>query len=314
MSVSWSHGRAEAPQVNRQPPLILVCIPARNEEKTIAAVLVKARRYADRIVVCDDGSSDLTGDIAKVMGAEVIRSGLASGYGSALSTLFRRAAELDPDVMVLLDADGQHDPDDIPKLVKPLLDDSAEMVIGSRFKADEAKPPMARRLGIRMVTGFSKKLTRLGISDAQSGFRAFKGSALKDLMPAELGMGASVEILMKASERGLRVVEVPVNVDYAGLETSSESPLLHGIDVLASLWKVYSIRHPLRLYGGIGLAALAVGTFFGLWALQVFLAEGRLVTNLAVLSIGAFLVGVFSLFVGIILFTFITIARDRRFM
>jgi hypothetical protein len=123
-------------------------------------------------------------------------------------------------------------------------------------------------------------------------------------------MGASVEILMRARERGLRVVEVPVNVDYAGLETSSETPLLHGIDVLASLWKVYSIRHPLRLYGGIGLVAVAVGAFFGLWALQVFLAEGRLVTNLTLISIAAFLVGVLSLFVGIILFTFITIVRE----
>jgi len=290
--------------------LIVAAIPALNEEKTIAKVLAKARRNVDKIVVCDDGSTDMTGEIAEAMGARVLRHERSMGYGAALSTLFREALRLGGDYVVLLDADGQHNPDDIPKLIKPLLDDEADMVIGSRFKGDEKRMPMARRLGIEVITEFSNETTGLEVSDAQSGFRALRTSVLKDLMPAEQGMGASVEILMKARERGLRVAEVPVKVDYAGLETSSENPLLHGIDVLASLWKVYSIRYPLRLYGGIGLAAVAVGAFFWIWALQVFLAEGRLVTNLTLISIAAFLVGALSFFVGIILFTFITIVRE----
>lgn len=113
--------------------MILVCIPARDEEKTIATVIVKSKRHADKIVVCDDGSEDMTGEVAKALGAEVIRVSSSGGYGAALALLFERANQIAPDVMVTLDADGQHNPDDIPTLTKPILDQQADVVIGSRF-------------------------------------------------------------------------------------------------------------------------------------------------------------------------------------
>jgi len=118
-------------------PFIIACIPAFREDASIARVIVKTLRYVDRVIVCDDGSPDMTAEIAERLGVEVIRHERNLGYGAALCSLFKRARELDPDVMVTLDADLQHDPDEIPKVLSPILRSEADVVIGSRFLADE---------------------------------------------------------------------------------------------------------------------------------------------------------------------------------
>ena len=112
---------------------MVVGIPAFNEEKTIARVVLEARKYADIVVVCDDGSSDLTGEIAENLGAVVIHHEHNCGYGAAMQSLFKKARELKADVLVTLDSDGQHNPAEIPRLVKPIEDGDAEVVLGSRF-------------------------------------------------------------------------------------------------------------------------------------------------------------------------------------
>ncbi len=290
--------------------MIIACIPAKDEEKTIATIVMKTGGYVDKVLVCDDGSKDLTGKIAERMGAHVRRHERSRGYGAALQTLFKEALSIGGKYIVLLDADGQHNPDDIPRLVQPLKDDRADIVIGSRMKDNKDGAPIMRQLGIKTISSLSPEVSGIKVSDAQSGFRAFKANVLKDVMPVEQGMGASVEVLVKASQKGLRLVEVPIDVKYSGLETSSENPIIHGLDVIASLWKIYSIRYPLRLYGGIGGAAIGVGVFFGIWALKIFFTEGRLVTNLTLIAVTGFLVGLLSFFVAIILFTFITVVRE----
>ena len=116
-----------------QEPLVVVGIPAYNEEKTIARVVLEAQKYADVVVVCDDGSADLTKQIAERLGADVVRHEQNSGYGAAIQTLFKRAKELRADVLVTLDGDGQHDPEEIPQLITPILTGNAEVVLGSRF-------------------------------------------------------------------------------------------------------------------------------------------------------------------------------------
>jgi len=114
-------------------PLVVACIPAYNEEGSIAGVVVQARKYVDRVVVCDDGSVDLTGAIAEGLGAVVVRHGRNLGKGAALRSAFLRARELGADVVAMLDADGQHDPEEIPGLVEPILKGEADMVVGSRY-------------------------------------------------------------------------------------------------------------------------------------------------------------------------------------
>ena len=130
-------------------PLVVVGIPAFNEEKTIARVVLEAQKHAHIVVVCDDGSIDMTGEIAERLGAVVVYHERNLGYGAALQSLFKRAKELNADVLVTLDSDGQHDPAQIPRLVKPIKDGVAEVVLGSRFmdKNGTADMPVYRQLG-----------------------------------------------------------------------------------------------------------------------------------------------------------------------
>lgn len=114
-------------------PLIVVGIPAYNEEKTIAKVVVQAKRCADQVVVCDDGSTDMTGEIAEGLGAKVIRHSKNLGYGVAIQSLFGKARELGADVMVTLDGDGQHDPSDIPVLIEPVLEGRRMLLLVRAF-------------------------------------------------------------------------------------------------------------------------------------------------------------------------------------
>jgi glycosyltransferase involved in cell wall biosynthesis len=135
-------------------PFVVVGIPAFNEEKTIAKVVLKAQKYADKVLVCDDGSTDMTGEIAERLGADVVRHEKRLGYGAALRSLFRRARELNADVFVTLDGDGQHEPREIPGVVKAVVEDGVDVAIGSRF-VDESLArgmPWYRRFGVRFIT------------------------------------------------------------------------------------------------------------------------------------------------------------------
>jgi glycosyltransferase involved in cell wall biosynthesis len=161
--------------------------------------------------VCDDGSSDLTSQIAEKLGAEVVRHKRNLGYGAAIQSLFKRARELDADVLVTLDGDGQNNPSEIPSLVKPLVDDVADVVIGSRFVDEHSMPtmPAYRRVGIEFVSKLLGAASKHGVKDAQSGFRAYNRRSIETLSVLENGMGASVEILMNAIGQGLRIQEIP---------------------------------------------------------------------------------------------------------
>jgi glycosyltransferase involved in cell wall biosynthesis len=294
-------------------PSILVCIPAKDEESTIAKVVIKASQHANRVLVCDDGSSDMTGEIARRLGAEVLRNESASGYGVALSILFKRAARLRPDVMVTIDADGQHDPDDIPRLVAPILRNQADLVIGSRFAGKKPRAMRAyRTLGIKGITRLTAATSGFDLTDAQSGFRAYSFRAIRGIVPVEQGMGASSEILIRAGEKKLRVVEVPVGVKYKDLRTSTYNPIFHGLDVTASIIKLVSLRHPLLSFGGLGLATILIGLTYGFYTIQIYSVQMRPITNVSILSMAIVSSGLLLLFMGIILFTLTSLINENR--
>ena len=297
--------------MDKNKPFIVACIPAYNEEKSIAGVIVRAMNYVDRVIVCDDGSTDMTGVIAERLGAEVIRHERNLGYGAALTSLFRRAREVDADVMVVLDADGQHDPDEIPRLIKPVLDGESDIVSGSRFLSEENDIPSYRRWGINRITKLANFTSYEGITDAQSGFRAYGKKAIHSIIPVEQGMGASVEILMRAKDAGLRVKEVPVKVNYDVEEPSTHNPLYHGVDVVLSIIKHYSIRHPLLFYGVPGFLALVLATVFWVWTLQTFAATRQVITNIALMAIGATMIGLMLLTTAMILWVLVSVIRER---
>lgn len=289
--------------------MIVVGIPAYNEEGSIGRVVLLARRHADRVVVVDDGSTDLTAEIAHGVGAEVVRHNWNMGYGSCLATLFRKARDSDADVLVTLDGDGQHDPREIPKLVAPILEGASDMVIGTRFgEAEGSQIPGYRRLGITAITMLSNASGR-SVTDAQSGLRAYGRKAIEALRPGELGMGASTELISKAGESGLRIGEVPVTVSYDG-DTSTHNPIYHGFDVLASTVKHASIRHPMMFYGVPGAVSFLIAAGFWWWTLNLFAAEHRVVTNVALIAVASTIVGLILMAVAVILWVIISVVRE----
>lgn len=228
-------------QVAKQTPYapsIVAGIPAYNEEKTIAEVVLKAGCHVGKVLVCDDGSKDMTQIIARKNGAHVVEHKKNMGYGATMQTLFIKARELGADVLVVFDGDGQHDPDEIPELVKPVLEGRADIVIGSRFMKDARRDiPFYRRMGILAITLLTKIFSGCPISDAQSGFRAFNRKALEELKITELGWGSSVEVFFRAHDVGLRIFEVPVNCDYKDYpKASKHDPLRQGISIVASIF------------------------------------------------------------------------------
>ena len=162
-------------------------------------------REVDRVIVCDDGSVDLTGDIAEAMGAVVVRHERNMGYGAALRSLFRAAVEMDADVAVTIDSDDQHDPAELTRLVDMLRMNELDIVIGSRFLEGESGVPGWRRAGIGVINALT--VNGGGVTDSQSGFRAYGRRALEMLNITEDGMGASTEILLRAGEAGRRIGE-----------------------------------------------------------------------------------------------------------
>jgi hypothetical protein len=293
-------------------PFVVVGVPAFNEEKTIAKVVLKAQEYADKVVVCDDGSTDMTAEVAEHLGAEVIRHDGNLGYGVAIQSLFRRARELGADVLVTLDADGQHDPREVPKIVKPIVDGVADVVIGSRF-VDECPAcamPWYRRAGVKFITKLVNNSGKHAVRDAQSGFRAYNCKSLEKLTLLENGMGVSVEILVNARKQGLRIREVSAACNYSkDVKNSTHNPIRHGVSVVMSIVQLVVEERPLLFLGVPGVFSLLVGVLFGVWMLQLYAIERHIVTNIALASVASVLIGFFCLSTAVTLYAITRLAR-----
>jgi hypothetical protein len=302
--------------VSGTKPFVVAGIPAFDEEKTIARVVLGAQKYADKVVVCDDGSSDLTGDIAERLGADVVRHERNLGYGAAVQSLFKRARELDADILVTLDGDGQHDPAEVPGVAKPIVDGRADIVVGSRFIGGRSPDAMHwyRRIGVRVITRLTNGgASRHGVQDAQSGFRAYNRRSLDGLVMLEDGMGVSSEILMNARKLGLKVLEVPCSCSYDnGARTSTRNPVRHGVDVVASIVRLVVEDRPLTMLGIPGILCLIVGALFGVWMLQLYAEQGRIVTNVALASIGFLMIGFFCLSTAITLYAISRLSKKTN--
>lgn len=293
--------------------LRVACIPAYDEERTIAKVVIGCQKYVDRVVVCDDGSTDLTAEIAERLGADVIKHPSNMGKGEALRSLFKAARKLDADVMVTIDADGQHDPKEIPQLLTELDKGEADIVIGSRFVkgGDSSKMPPHRKVMNKLFNA----MTLEGVSDTQSGFRAYGRKAINGIVPGEAGMGVDSEILIDAASGGLVIEEVPITVSYGVGKTSKLNPAHHSLDVIFSLVKLVSIRHPLLFYGIPGLGLLVVGIFYFYKTIALF-SHTQIITTLMLtygfLAFALAFFGLLALFTGVILFTISTVVRKGQ--
>lgn len=288
---------------------MLVGIPAFNEEHSIAKVVIQAAESAEEVLVVDDGSKDDTGIIAEHLGAVILRHEKNLGKGAAVRDCFEYARRSGADVLVTMDADGQHNAPQIRTLVDALVNKQADVVIGTRF----AKPidmPRYRWLGGRALDRVTGVKVGGALADSQSGFRAYSRKAIEVLMPSELGMSVDSELIKKAEAAGLRISLVPVSISYTD-HGSKKNPLFHWMEVFFGIVKYVSIRHPLTFYGGFSVIAFLVSLVFGLMTWDYYQRWGRIVTNMALLSIAAGIVGFLTLFTGIILFTVITVVREK---
>ena len=181
---------------------IIAGIQAFNEEKNIAVLIIQLKKIADKIIVCNDGSTDLTSKIAEGLGATVINHAKNLGYGAAIRSIFLKSKDLGGDILVTFDADGQHRIEDINRVIKPIINEESDLVIGSRFlDKSEKEVPQYRKVGIKIITKVTNATIKKQLTDSQSGFRAYSKKVLNELNPSELGMGISTEILIKASAK-----------------------------------------------------------------------------------------------------------------
>ena len=290
---------------------IAIGIPAYNEEKNIASIIIKLKKITDSIIVCDDGSSDMTSDISKNLGAIVITHKKNMGYGVAINSIFQKAKELNIDLLVTFDADGQHRVEDIEKVVEPIKNNTADLVIGSRFLDKKSNVPNYRKIGIKVITKVTNASIKKKLTDSQSGFRAYNKQVLSQISPSDIGMGISTEILIKASSKGLRIMEVPVTILYSG-DTSTHNPVSHGTSVLLSTIKFTSIEHPLKFYGIPSVIFLIIGGIFTTLAIQYYIDVGRLNSNLTLIGGSTVLIGIILLICAILLYSLVSVVREKH--
>lgn len=290
---------------------IFVGIPAYNEEKHIGALILKLKKITKNIIVCNDGSSDMTAEIAEKLGAIVINHPKNLGYGASIRSIFLKARQIGVDVLVTFDADGQHRAEDITAVVEPILKNQADIVIGSRFKGGDSQVPQYRKIGIKALTKLSNLSTGEKISDAQSGFRAYSKKVLDTITPSEYGMGVSTEILIKASKHGFSIIEVPITILY-DKDSSTHHPVSHGASVFMSTVKFTSIEHPLKFYGIPGLIFLTIGLVFTVWAIQEYAISHDLITNLTLIAVGTILIGAILTVTAIILYSMVNLVREQH--
>ena len=219
----------------------IVIIPAFNEQAAIGEIVKKSLQYADDVLVVDDGSSDNTSEIAVQAGASLLKHPTNFGKGVSLRDAFGRIDGYD--IVVTIDGDGQHNPDEMPKLIKLIAEDKADFVNGSRYlNGFEENTPAYRRVGQRVLDIATNITAGTSVTDSQSGFRAFKGETISCYKFRDPGFGIESEMIVDAAENNLRILEVPITVKYDVENSSTKGPVTHGVGVLLKIVKDKLIR------------------------------------------------------------------------
>jgi hypothetical protein len=284
-AIANGHGLDEAPgfesKVGQACPRVIVGIPAYNEEVAIGSIVLRALKHAAEVVVVDDGSRDRTAEIARSAGAHVISHIRNEGKGAGIRDAFLYAQNNGADILVLIDGDGQHNPDEIPRLIRPVVEKQADLVNGSRFlDRAENDVPAYRRVGQEILTLATNVGTKRKISDTQSGFRAFAKKSFGCFTFRQNGMAIESEMLMDAAEAGLIILEVPINVRY-DVDGSSIDPVSHGVGVLNKVLGLLSERRPLLVYAIPGAIMVALGAVLLSQLVWIFNASHTLAVDYA---------------------------------
>jgi glycosyltransferase involved in cell wall biosynthesis len=291
---------------------VIVVIPAFKEELVIGSVVLKALRVVEKVIVVDDGSPDHTYEVATYAGAEVIRLDHNTGKAYALLVGLRRARELGCKAAVAIDGDGQHKTQEIPAVVKPILEGKADLVIGSRFLGKTNEVPAYRRMGQKTLDVFTQIGSGHKCTDTQSGFRAFSPKALDNLdFPSE-GYSIESDMIAHFAERELVMVEVPITVRYEVPNKHKMNPMTHGLTVLAGIINLISYRRPLIAFGMPGFFMIVAGFLAELWVFAELYATGAFHYIIAIASAFILILGMLLMIAGLILNALVLILREDK--
>lgn len=292
--------------------LTIAAMPAYNEERSIAKMVLGAKKHVDTVVVVDDGSSDATSEIAEALGAHVVRHPKNLGYGGAIRSCFETARSLGAEKMVIIDSDGQHDPAEIPKLLEP-LNDGIDIVIGSRFCEGNGRDiPAYRKVGMKVLDTATNFAGGISVSDSQSGYRAYGKRAIESIRITGDGMSAGSEILLQIKDKDLSFAEVPINCSYDVERASTQGPVRHGVGVLLTLLHDMELRRPLYYFTIPGVVLAAVGIGMGLDFLRTFYLGGSLAFGPTLLMILLTITGSFMALTGILLHSMSRLIYESR--
>jgi glycosyltransferase involved in cell wall biosynthesis len=287
-------------------PFVVACIPALNEENTIAGIILLTKKYVDQVVICDDGSVDMTYEIAGAMATHVIKHKKNRGKGAALKSALKQAMAIKANIVVTLDADGQHDPNEIPRLIQPIINQEADITIGSRYMEGSANnAPAYRKLGLSIINALSRIKGKNSVKDTQSGFRAFSEKAFKVILDSSSnGFGIETEQLSIGVKQELRIVEIPVNIRYTGLyKTSKKDPLSHGIEIIITALRLISEEKPIQYIGLPGTLLTLIGISTGIYFLWLFNTTKYFSIPGALITLGLLVLGIFLILTSIILYS-----------
>lgn len=278
---------------------IVVVIPAHNEARLIGSVILGLEKFKAMVIVVDDGSSDNTAEISLAAGARVIRHATNMGKGAALTTGFREAAKHKPDVVVMIDADGQHQPEALPGLISPILEGSADIVIGSRYLGDHSNVPKSRILGHWFFNLMTKTSSGTIATDSQSGYRAFSPRAMESIAFSSEGFSVESEMQFIANENQLVLEEIPIKIDYQ--EAPKRSLWAQGMNVLSGVLRLIGQYRPLLFFGVPGIVIMAVGFAYGVRVVDIFRRTSQLAVGSAMISVMLAIIGSIGISTGIIL-------------
>jgi glycosyltransferase involved in cell wall biosynthesis len=287
---------------------VVVAIPAYNEDRFIGSLVLKLRARGRRVLVVDDGSSDATADLAEAAGATVVRHAHNQGKMAAVGTAFEHARRMGADALVLLDGDSQHDPADVDALVEPILNGSADMVVGSRFAGVRSIIPRWRVAGQHALTMATNLGSGLHLSDTESGYRAFSRRALEEMRFNANGFALEPSTQFQAKSHGWKVVEVPIQVHY---ETPMKrNPVWHGVGQLDAIFRLVAEHRPLLFFGLPGLVVLLAGLGLGLQVVLIYDATQQLAIGYSMITVLLVIVGMLATFVGVMLHAIRGLVRD----
>ena len=260
-------------------------LPAYNNELCISSIILSSKKYVDRVIVVDDGSTDNTAKIAELAGAQLIRHHYNKGKGTALKTGFEAAKG--SEIIVTLDSDGQHNPEEIPKLISPIINGEADIVNGSRYiNRNKKNIPLYMHIGRLILNKITNLNSKLDIRDSQSGFRAFARYTLPAFRFSSIDFGIESEMLMDAANAGLRIKEVKISAGD-NVDNYTETHVGHSFEVLKRFINDLQFQRYLFYFALPGVLITLVGIILGFIFFGDYLARSSPIVTPASYSLAS---------------------------